>query len=442
MSTTPDDLFDINSQEQHNFSDGALDMDLDHLFNLPPELDQSSTEAAHMHTISTPYIDQMDHMDFEQAKSAAADVRYPTPSSAPGNPHTPDLDMDAAGSVDMDLQPENIAVDPGLPPIFNSNTRKFPDFSQENMLNIPGIVDIYNAYRNAYTNPYATKEGHLKRACYLATALLEHYYPPVQGFEVQRVHLPVVANDGWSVELDNAYAPGFELFKLPTYHRIPADLIAGFVVSLWYTFNDANGVEVTASFPHTYLTILIDDLSTADQWKSDVKQSDAEATNNFGDIMAYNMATQAKISKGYVFAIIGPRIEFYEYQNEYKYNPAQDTKHIKVMQPIDIKYPVNLDHDGPKLEASRAAVQAAIDAEYSKKVAIENAKPAYKRKKVPIKKAEFPSRVPHADWTMDLRTTNPADFDKMLTSVAMSPIYYQNGVTGHGSKRIDKENAR
>jgi hypothetical protein len=71
-----------------------------------------------------------------------------------------------------------------------------------------------------------------------------------------------------------------------------------------------DGTHSEQSFPHTYLTVLVDDLATIAQWQPD------NTTNNRGDIMAYSMGVRAKIQTGYGIVIIGPRIEFYKYDND------------------------------------------------------------------------------------------------------------------------------
>lgn len=74
-----------------------------------------------------------------------------------------------------------------------------------------------------------------------------------------------------------------------------------------------DGTHSEQSFPHTYLTVLVDDLTTINQWRPD---NGASGTNTRGDIMAYSMGVRAKIQTGYGIVILGPRIEFYRYDND------------------------------------------------------------------------------------------------------------------------------
>jgi hypothetical protein len=79
------------------------------------------------------------------------------------------------------------------------------------------------------------------------------------------------------------------------------------------TQTDEDGSHSEQGFPHTYLTVLIDDLATIEQWQP---ENGPLAINNRGDIMAYSMGVRARIQTGYGIVIIGSRIEFYKYDND------------------------------------------------------------------------------------------------------------------------------
>lgn len=223
-----------------------------------------------------------------------------SPSTVPSDRQS--SGSDAQGSDDDEYLQMGLNHDPRLSFDFFGDHRIIPDLTQERMHKIPGIMHIYNAYRRAYSNPFATKEDHIKRACTLAITLLEHYFPPKQRFTVEPVlKNPTVGNYGWSIELKPAGKGGF-----PGFRHIPPEQITGFMVSKFYDLQD--GAE--QSFPHTYLTILIDDIADLDNW-----QLSTMAQNTRGDIMSYSMGVQAKIDQGYGIVIIGPLIEFYKYDN-------------------------------------------------------------------------------------------------------------------------------
>ncbi|KAF2471244.1 uncharacterized protein BDR25DRAFT_303314 [Lindgomyces ingoldianus] len=164
-------------------------------------------------------------------------------------------------------------------------------------------------------------ESHLERAKRLAHALLKHYYPSCQGFSVEPTSLDDMARHGWTIEekqVEYLVARGNKKKKKklhtvkaePTYHTIPKDHIAGFVVKKQYVVDQGYGTEANVNIPHTYLAIMVDDLTKMGRWQS-MRQADVHR----GDILTYSLGVQAKVQRGPGILIVGNYIEFYQYNN-------------------------------------------------------------------------------------------------------------------------------
>lgn len=221
------------------------------------------------------------------------------------------------------------------------------------MHEIPEFLRLYQAYYEGYADPTATMKSHLERAKALALPLLYRYYPEEQGFVVAPEPFDQMSKFDYSIELHQSKIPkpkpvgkkkgggkkskkdmeedavvvedtSARLLQLyeqhqtcpidfhkayGTWHCIPCECIAGFVVYKTYTVPTPDGPEAEKLFPHTYLAIMIDDLQTMQLWDS--YNSHAPRA----DVMAYSLGVHGKIDKGYGILIIGPRIEFYRYDN-------------------------------------------------------------------------------------------------------------------------------
>lgn len=176
----------------------------------------------------------------------------------------------------------------------------------------------------------------LEKAKHLAVALLEHYYPKEQGYRVEPVGFPLLQFSGWRtwVYPEDCYATakrkadnlkaGLKKNPKPLYatwsgsinadkfHRIFAEHITGYVVLHKVQLEDGS----MGRAQHTYLAIMMDDLDTYQHW---VPEKFMRPDKNFisiprADILSDAMGRQADIAKGYAIIMLGPRLEFYEYQ--------------------------------------------------------------------------------------------------------------------------------
>ncbi|PVI03891.1 hypothetical protein DM02DRAFT_213069 [Periconia macrospinosa] len=215
----------------------------------------------------------------------------------------------------------------------------------------PTIPSLYQTYNDGFKQ-LAPKALQLQRAKDLALALLQHYYPKSQGFTVEPTEPLNIARHGWNFWLaPHDYNPQDKKSKLPTYHspfedkqhHIRPEHITSFrVVSEQEFYNDSddatanpeehddlNRDQVSADtgppkqrpttkkpVEHTYLTILLDDLSTFPRWVPDSLQqsNDRLISNPRHDILRYALGVVARIQKGYGFLLLGPRLEAYTYE--------------------------------------------------------------------------------------------------------------------------------
>lgn len=199
---------------------------------------------------------------------------------------------------------------------------------------------IYREYfRPERMNAVRDQHGpRLEMAKSLAEALLKYYYPENQGYRICPTNFPLVKLGGWRtwVYPENCYsAPRRKISSLvgplkknakPVYdtfggdlaadkfHRIDPEHITGYVVLNEVQYPDGS----TGWAQHTYLAIMMDDLDTFQHW---VPETQASSSKDFvslprADILNDAMGAQAGISKGYAMIMLGPRIEFYNYNGK------------------------------------------------------------------------------------------------------------------------------
>lgn len=214
----------------------------------------------------------------------------------------------------------------------DSGSNTLPDFTQERITHIPQIQKLYDAYQQGFEHEYTSYESHMTRAQALAVAMLEHYYPKNQGFTVEPCTFNVMAAHGWAFWLHPeptgaatgpgaahkkkaaSTAPQWEMFSAK-YHRILPERIAGYVVYQEHTVIDKDGNEYLQDYPHTYLGIMMDDLQTFNNWVPD-RNSTGGVSIPRAELLSYSLGVQAKIRHGYGILLLGPRIEFYDYNND------------------------------------------------------------------------------------------------------------------------------
>lgn len=198
------------------------------------------------------------------------------------------------------------------------------------------IRGAYDTYHLGYQDPSQTVTDHLARARNLAYLLLLRYYPSREHFAVEPHSFSLMAppGQGWSIaesnvkkeknakkEREKRAEQGLEEEEdeMPEawkaydpFHFIPSEHISGFVVNAAYNQNDQDGKDTTKSEPHTYLTIMVDDLKSMPNW---ISESNRTALMR-ADIMSYYLGYRASIDTGYGILIFGTRIEFYTYTNQ------------------------------------------------------------------------------------------------------------------------------
>ncbi|KAF2121265.1 hypothetical protein BDV96DRAFT_594479 [Lophiotrema nucula] len=191
-------------------------------------------------------------------------------------------------------------------PSVDGNSDGIPDLTREKMHKIPQLVSLVDSYCSSYTEPNVTVSDQVDRGKAMALNLLEHYFPLSQGFRVVPHSFNIMAKEGWSLQC-----------KKGMFHRIPQENIAGFCVQKVYDVPTAtaDGTLEAKWFPHSYLALMVDDLSTYETWLSD-----RQGTVHRGDILAFSFGFTAEILLGVGILIVGDHIEFYKYDHNGKDN--------------------------------------------------------------------------------------------------------------------------
>lgn len=283
----------------------------------------------------------------------------------------------------------------------------------------PTIPGLWKAYAEGFQQKVPLADQ-LQRAKGLAFAILEHYYPKAQGFTVEHIPTIMTARHGWDFWLcpDNykpfpsrkkkhdkqlgpanpakpfersatGAKPAAPVWSSPAgdkEHKIPVELIASLKVLSLQDFEDADGKPYKKQIPHTYLTILMDDLANFDQWVPDEYQlGEKVICMPRHDIVRDALARDANMADGYGFLLLGPRLEAYNYN-------WQGERHV----PDD-----------------------AVGASRSYRF-VKDADPE-------------PMSVVAGKWVVDARSEQLADLDKMLQAVVERDVMFRDNVHSGGS---------
>ncbi|KAL1601538.1 hypothetical protein SLS60_006453 [Paraconiothyrium brasiliense] len=296
-------------------------------------------------------FDMIDSVMGTPAPDGTAD-RYSTPHVLLTRPASEEMaeSISAQGLDSTNTEHPEVTDIPSIQALFASYATSFPALSklgkssrdvsrQANANYQPGnkgfhYVKYFDPTR--MTEVRAKHQPRLDLAKELAATLLKHYYPEEQGFRVEPVEFPLLQFGGWRTwiypedcyaatkrKADNMKAglkknpkPVYETWggniQADKFHRILPEHIAGYVVMSEVQYEDGS----TGWAQHTYLAIMMDDLDTFEHW---VPEKLMRPEDNFvslprADILNDSMGRQADIAQGYAILLLGPRIEFYNYQ--------------------------------------------------------------------------------------------------------------------------------
>lgn len=234
-------------------------------------------------------------------------------------------DTDVAVQVDPQSHPE--AADGGA---------ALSHLPQRFTIHNPEIHMLYGNYVKSFSQPDASNDQRLKHAKALVVALLEHYYPKSEGFSVDPVSLDPMAKFGWNFwQYPDGYNPreakgnskkknaggGRPVFYpfAAKYHRIAPQHITGFAVLSSRKNKEGNGTAANKLVPYTYVGIVMDTLDTMDTWVPEELQRGVHLVSNPRiDLLRWSLGHQAEIRRGYGILLLGPRIEFYTYDQDSK----------------------------------------------------------------------------------------------------------------------------
>ncbi|KAF2263661.1 hypothetical protein CC78DRAFT_267802 [Lojkania enalia] len=192
------------------------------------------------------------------------------------------------------------------------------------MHKIPRILYLISSYAASYSVITATPNSQLDCANSLFHTLLTHYFPRDQGFQVQKWE---PCKYDWSIELKSRTKdPKARAKEQPIFHRVPRENIGGFVVEKMHFVPRDNSHKDEEWIPHTFLAIMIDNLSTKPTWSTTalVQPRDilVPAFSLPPSIYNSNSPTQTSLStpaphtpilSAPAFLVLGPQIEFYTF---------------------------------------------------------------------------------------------------------------------------------
>jgi hypothetical protein len=192
------------------------------------------------------------------------------------------------------------------------------------------LIDVYVTSYTDTLIPNTTRMSHAKS---LALTLLQQYYPASGDFLIQPSPLGPMSRHGLNFMLKSAdgTSPDFSLeppklakrgkkrpakAQLETERRANlAQCWAGTMSAKWHFIDAENiaGFQVLRKVgeelrPHTYLAIIVDDLTTLPFWAS---------TNDVhrGDVLADMLCRTGQIRAGYGMLLFGTRLEVYAFDN-------------------------------------------------------------------------------------------------------------------------------
>lgn len=270
----------------------------------------------------------------------------------------------------------------------------------------------------------------LEKAKELAIALLGYYYPEEQGFKVQPVDFPLVKPGGWRTwvypeECYNAprrkvagmkgslkknikpiYEPFSGNINADKFHRIEPKHITGYVVLSEVQYPDGS-MEWAQ---HTYLAIMMDDLDTFEHWVPEHFTSSKMEFVSMPrvDIMNDALGVQAGILEGYAILMLGPRIEFYNYQAKPEWE-EKDWDYYIGPDPEDVDY----------VPDPEAALETSCFSRLGNSVA--------DCEKIDINRGDFGDR----SWAVDVREGSPTRVfdavDSLWRNVVGRDVHYRGG---------------
>jgi len=185
------------------------------------------------------------------------------------------------------------------------------------------LQTLYNTYHTSYVFDITKISAHKKHARDFAFALLQRHYPASRQYRVEATALGPLCKYGINFILKEPYEPESDIDTPPSkkkksapkqnkhghsdlmFHNIePENMVAFAVKKGVVEVND--GVETLTWRAHTYLVILLDDLSTFPRWSRD-------NVNHRGDVLSDLSGVIGRIRRGHGILFFGPRLELYSY---------------------------------------------------------------------------------------------------------------------------------
>ncbi|KAJ4331551.1 hypothetical protein N0V95_009862 [Ascochyta clinopodiicola] len=208
------------------------------------------------------------------------------------------------------------------------------------------VQRLYDAYHASYAHPISETSAHMQHALALAHALLLRHYPEFQDYLVEPAALGPFSDYGMNFRLKKSDepdsdpdAPQRKKPKRPTkattihcsyeasWHSIRRCNMAAFVVKQRVSgveeeagTSKDEGAETSSYRAHTYLVIILDDLTTFLRWSRD-----NEIVR--GDALSDLLGVLGRIDQGHGMLFFGPRLELYQYDASNDKMPVKPYQH-------------------------------------------------------------------------------------------------------------------
>ncbi|KAJ8104544.1 hypothetical protein OPT61_g10702 [Boeremia exigua] len=182
---------------------------------------------------------------------------------------------------------------------------------------------LYDAYHTSYAVPLSETSVHMQHAQDLALALLQRHYPESHGYRVEAAGLGPYSAKGVNFVLKESNESDSDPDIPPAkkqkraarknnthysynapWHYIAPENMAVFVVKKGVS--EVHDVELMTFRTHTYLVVILDDLSTFHRYSRD-------NVNHRGDVLSDLLGVLGGIQTGHGMLIFGSRLEFYHY---------------------------------------------------------------------------------------------------------------------------------
>lgn len=195
------------------------------------------------------------------------------------------------------------------------------------------LQTLYDAYHASYTEPISKTLAHMEHAKALALAMLQRHYPESQDYLIEPASLGPLSTKGINFILKEGNEPDSDPDTPPSkkqkrtakttnihysyeapWHWIEPENMAVFVVKKRLSNVDED-IETFRYRTHTYLVVIIDDLSTFHRWSR-------VNLNHRGDVLSDLLGVKGNIEKGHGMLFFGPRLELYNYDADSEENPV------------------------------------------------------------------------------------------------------------------------